>query len=123
MKIICLIGSSKFRDKFAEIGRLEELKGNLPICMTWFAHSEGINVSEAERAILRTVDRSRIDIAHEVFVINVDGYIEEDTQEEIDYALSKLKPIKYLENDLYIIYTNHAGLTRERHIKPLFMWF
>ena len=35
-------------------------------------------------------------LADEVFVLNVGGYIGESTQKEIDYAVGKDKPIRYL---------------------------
>jgi hypothetical protein len=37
----------------------------------------------------------------EIFVINVGGYIGASTQNEIEYAKSQGKPIRYLENDTF----------------------
>ena len=40
---------------------------------------------------------NKIDMADEIFVINVNGYIGESTKSEIQYALNKGKKVNYLE--------------------------
>jgi hypothetical protein len=95
--IICLIGSSRFRRAFVLEGHRLETTGHLVLCMTFFQHSDGIDVSPEHREILRKVDRKRIDLANEVRVLNVAGYIGEDTRKEIEYAKSCRKKISYLE--------------------------
>ena len=41
--------------------------------------------------------KRKIDMADEIFVINVDGYVGESTKREIAYAKSKGKTVNYLE--------------------------
>lgn len=41
--------------------------------------------------------KRKIDMAGEIFVINVDGYICESTKSEIEYAIKKGKKVNYLE--------------------------
>lgn len=96
--IICLIGSSRFRRAFVLEGHRLETTGHLVLCMTFFQHSDNIDVSPEQREILRRVDRKRIDLSDEVCVINVGGYVGEDTRKEIEYAESCGKKITYLEN-------------------------
>ncbi len=40
----------------------------------------------------------KIDLADEVFILNVGGYIGESTRKEIEYAQRQGKPIKYLSD-------------------------
>ena len=42
--------------------------------------------------------KRKIDMADEIFVTNVGGYIGASTQSEIEYAKASGKPIKYLES-------------------------
>ena len=42
--------------------------------------------------------KRKIDMADEIFVINVNGYIGESTKSEIEYAKSLGKMVNYLEN-------------------------
>jgi hypothetical protein len=97
--IICLIGSSRFRRSFVEEGHRLETTGHLVLCMTFFQHSDNIDVSPEHREILRKVDRKRIDLSDEVRVLNVGGYIGEDTRKEIEYAESCGKKISYLKGN------------------------
>jgi len=46
---------------------------------------------------LDTLHLRKIDLADEVFVVNKDGYIGDSTRHEIEYAQSKGKPVRYLE--------------------------
>ena len=41
--------------------------------------------------------KRKIDMADEIFVINVGGYIGSSTKHEIEYAKSKNKKVNYLE--------------------------
>lgn len=42
--------------------------------------------------------KRKIDMADEIFVINVNGYIGESTKSEIEYAKFLGKEVNYLEN-------------------------
>ena len=46
--------------------------------------------------MLDNMHKAKIDMADEIFVINVDGYIGESTRSEIEYAQKNKKPVKYL---------------------------
>jgi len=41
--------------------------------------------------------KRKIDLADEIFVVNIDGYIGESTRSEIEYAKAQGKPIRWLE--------------------------
>ncbi len=67
---VCLIGSSRFKDLFQEWGEKLEKQGILVLCMSFFQHADHRHVSEEERRVLRQVDRRRIDLAEDVWVID-----------------------------------------------------
>ncbi len=48
---------------------------------------------------LDELHKRKIDLADEVLVLNVGGYIGESTRSEIDYARSLNMPIRYLEGE------------------------
>ena len=60
--------------------------------------------------------KSKIDLADEIFVINVDGYIGESTESEILYALLNNKKVSYLEppgiNANFLIHNHNSGEKR-----------
>lgn len=51
----------------------------------------------AADCMLDDMHKRKIDMADEIFVINVDGYIGSSTRSEIEYAKATGKPIHYLE--------------------------
>ena len=55
-------------------------------------HLEGLNMES------QTKTERKIDLADEVLVLNVGGYIGESTRSEIEYAQKKSKHIRYLED-------------------------
>jgi hypothetical protein len=107
-KIICLCGSTKYADIHA-INKWElEQTGNT-ICLMisyiprWYADQQGykepdhIGEQAGVKSKLDELHLRKIDLADEIFVINVGGYIGESTYNEICYAKKNNKPVKFLE--------------------------
>ena len=96
-KIITLCGSTKFKDEFLAEQKRLTLDGNIVISVGLFGHSGDNEVwVEGIKEMLDDMHKKKIDLADEIFVINVDGYIGSSTKKEIEYAISTNKIIKYL---------------------------
>jgi hypothetical protein len=96
-RIITLCGSTKFKKEFIEEQKRLTLEGNIVISVGLFGHSGDDEVwSERTKPMLDDMHKRKIDLADEIFVINVGGYIGSSTRSEIDYASSTNKPVKYL---------------------------
>ena len=64
-----------------------------------FGHSGDNEVwLEDTKQMLDDMHKRKIDMADEVFVINVNGYIGSSTRSEIEYALKTGKKVNYLES-------------------------
>ena len=63
-------------------------------------HGEQVGISAEEKRALDELHKRKIDLADEVFVLNVGGYVGESTKSEIDYAQANDKPIRWLEPPL-----------------------
>lgn len=96
MKVITLCGSTKYKDQFNEVNKNLTLQGHLVISVGVFGHSEGIELTHLEKEMLDKIHLKKIDLADEILVINVDGYIGSSTKKEIEYALGKGKVVNYL---------------------------
>ena len=48
------------------------------------------------KEMLDDMHKRKIDMADEIFVINIGGYIGSSTRSEIEYAKSTGKPVRYL---------------------------
>jgi hypothetical protein len=97
-KVITLCGSKKFKDEFIAEQKRLTLEGNIVISVGLFGHSGDDEVwAERTKPMLDDMHKRKIDLADEIFVINVSGYIGSSTRSEIEYALKTNKPVKYLE--------------------------
>jgi hypothetical protein len=103
-KVITLCGSTRFKDEFMEAQKRLTLEGNIVISVGLFGHAGDKEVWEGmeEDTLTRTKEmlddmhKRKIDMADEIYVINVGGYIGSSTRSEIDYALAHGKGVRYL---------------------------
>ena len=97
-KVITLCGSTRFKDEFLEAQKRLTLEGNIVISVGLFGHSgDDVVWTEGVKDMLDCQHLAKIDLADEIFVINVGGYIGDSTRREIAYAEFKGKTISYLE--------------------------
>lgn len=95
-KVITLCGSTRFKKEFERLNKKLTLEGNVVISVGCFGHAGDI-ITQDQKEMLDDIHLQKIDMADEIFVINVDGYIGKSTSREIKYALSKGKKVVYLE--------------------------
>ncbi len=97
-EIITLCGSTRFKDAFMEAQKRLTLQGNIVISVGLFGHSGDEEAwAPGTKEMLDDMHKRKIDMADEIYVINVDGYIGSSTRSEIEYAMATGKPVKYLE--------------------------
>ena len=115
-KVITLCGSTRFKDEFLEAQKRLTLEGNIVISVGLFGHSGDDEVwTEGMKDMLDRQHLAKIDLADEIFVVNVGGYIGDSTRREIAYAEIKGKSLVYLERcRKQCLYKNYAAL-RELH--------
>lgn len=105
-KIVTLCGSTRFKNEFMEVQKRLTLEGNIVISVGLFGHSGDTEVWEnmdegtltKTKEMLDDMHKRKIDMADEIFVINVGGYIGDSTRSEIDYAIEHGKMVRYLED-------------------------
>lgn len=103
--VITLCGSTKFKEAFMEANKKLTLEGNIVISVGLFGHSGDHEVWENKdegtltrtKEMLDDIHKRKIDMADEIFVINVGGYIGESTKSEIAYAREHGKKVRFLE--------------------------
>ena len=97
-KVVTLCGSTRFKDTFMEVQKRLTLQGCIVISVGLFGHAGAEEVwTEGTKEMLDDMHKRKIDMADEIFVINVDGYIGSSTRSEIEYARKTGKPVRYLE--------------------------
>ena len=97
-KVITLCGSTRFKEQFFEVQKRLTLEGCIVISVGLFGHSGDEEVRKpGTKEMLDDMHKRKIDMADEIFVINVGGYIGESTRSEITYAINTGKKVNYLE--------------------------
>ena len=106
-KVITLCGSTRFKEQFMEAQKRLTLEGNIVISVGLFGHAgdqevwDGMDEGTLSKTkeMLDDMHKRKIDMADEIYVINVDGYIGDSTRSEIQYAEAHGKPVRYYQDD------------------------
>jgi len=92
--IVCLVGSTSFKEAYEKVNRDLTLLGEVVLSCGVFHKRE---VSKKQSHDLHKLHMEKINMADYIFVVNVGGYIGDQTKNEIEYAKGLGKPVTYLE--------------------------
>jgi hypothetical protein len=96
--VVCLCGSTRFKSYFEKANADETLAGNIVLSVGIFGHADSIFLTDECKNMLDELHKRKIDLADEILVINVEGYIGESTRSEIAYAREHGKMIRFFES-------------------------
>jgi|ERR1700722_1533340 len=102
--IVCLCGSTKFKQAFIDANFRETMAGKIVLSVGLYSHADAevYTPTEAEKLALDELHFRKIDLADEVLILNVDGYTGYSTRREINYAMSQNKKIRYLYPEVVV---------------------
>lgn len=101
--VVCLCGSTRFFKDFMKANYEETMKGNIVLSVGFYAqaseeaHGESVGITPQQKLALDQLHKRKIDLADEVLILNVGGYIGESTRSELEYAIAHGKTIRYKE--------------------------
>ena len=82
-KVVTLCGSTRFKEQYMEVQKRLTLEGCIVISVGLFGHSGDEEVwKPGTKEMLDDMHLRKIDMADEIFVINVGGYIGESTRDD-----------------------------------------
>lgn len=97
-RIVCLCGSTRFSDAFQAANLSETLAGNIILTIGCDMKSDAaLGLPQDTKAKLDELHLRKIDLADEVLILNVEGYIGESTRRELNYARERGKAVRFLE--------------------------
>lgn len=100
--IVCLCGSTRFGHAFADANLHETLAGRIVLTIGCNMRDDDLFAAidpEELRRIKRDLDelhKRKIELADEILVLNVGGYVGDSTSSEIQHALALGKRIRWL---------------------------
>ena len=103
--VVCLCGSTRFKDKFVEMNLYETLAGKIVLTIGCdmrtdddiFGHLPDSEFNRVKEE-LDELHLRKIDLSDEVLILNVGGYIGESTGRELAYARRHGKRVRFLED-------------------------
>jgi nitrogenase subunit NifH len=96
--VVCLCGSTRFMQAFQEANLRETLAGRIVLSVGCDTKSdEMLHITTEQKTMLDELHKHKIDLADEILVLNVGGYIGSSTTSEIAYARLHNKRIRWLE--------------------------
>lgn len=101
--IVCLCGSTRFYTQFTEANYRETMDGKIVLSVGFYPHAtqemygEEIGVTPEQKQALDQLHLRKIDLADEVVILNVGGYVGESTARELAYAQATGKRVRFLE--------------------------
>jgi hypothetical protein len=104
-RIICLCGSTRFYKEFQRANYEETMAGKIVLSVGFYmhsseaAHGETWGCTSEQKKALDGLHFRKIELADEVLILNVGGYIGESTGRELAHARSLGKVIRFLEPD------------------------
>ena len=107
-KIVTLSGSMKFWDEFVTTAARLSSMGYM-VLTPFPIVKKSEDISEEEMKFYKELHKERIDKSDKLFVINKNGYIGNDTKDEIIYALRKGIEIEYLEEHKKLLVVTLCG--------------
>ena len=96
--IVCLCGSTRFGEAFRKANMKETLAGKIVLSIGCNLKSDdALGLPPETKAKLDKLHLQKIDLADEVLILNVGGYVGESTLNELKYAYYHNKIIRFLE--------------------------
>lgn len=99
--IVCLCGSTKFKQEFMDATERETLAGRIVVSVGFFAHQltdeeRRTKLTPEVKKKLDELHLRKIDLADEVLILNVGQYVGASTRREAWYARRKEKAVRWL---------------------------
>lgn len=101
-RIVCLCGSTRFKDAFRAAERDRTLAGEVVLTVNDLADGDenrhvNVPIPPERKVMLDALHLHKITLADYVYVLNVRGYVGESVRREIEFAEKLGKPVVYLE--------------------------
>lgn len=101
--VVCICGSTRFYDAWQKAIYDETMRGNITLQVGFYhhadplSHGQEVGCTAEQKIMLDELHKRKIDLADEILVLNVDGYVGDSTRSEIRYAREHGKMIRFLE--------------------------
>ncbi len=108
--IVCLCGSTRFMEAWQKANLDETLAGRIVLAVGCNTKSDADlqrmgELSDEKKVELDALHKRKIDIADEILVLNVGGYVGSSTRSEVMHSRRLGKTIRWLEPEAVAFYS------------------
>ena len=120
-KVVCLCGSTRFYQEFQKANFEQTMEGHIVLSVGFYPHSseqvhgENIGITPEKKLELDALHKRKIDLADEVLVLNIGGYIGDSTRSEIEYSYAHNKKVLYKEEPSTDLVRDMRNLNKEEN--------
>ncbi len=100
--VVCLVGSTRFYEAFRRAEYEEEKAGRIVLSIGFKPdvgpgeHGQNVGVTPEQKEAIDELHLRKIDMSHEILVLNVNNCVAETTSREIIYASEHNKGVRWL---------------------------
>lgn len=103
-RIVCLCGSTRFKAAYDQANYEETCAGKIVLSVGFYPHQkdehgEEVGCDPDLKVRLDRLHFRKIELADEVLILNVGGYIGESTRRELNHAWRLGKHVRFLESE------------------------
>lgn len=107
--IVCLCGSTRFMYEFYEANMRETLAGKIVLSVGMSPKGD-CKPTDEQKIALDVLHKQKIDLADEVLILNVRGYVGDSTRSGVLHAHNRGKIIRWLDPNNMPLDLAHIGL-------------
>ena len=96
-KVVAIVGSSRFKQFHLGHAQRLTLQGKIVLLAGFWHHIDNFPITNDVKEKLDELMLAKVELADEIFVVNINGYIGASTQRAIDTAQVLGKAIVYAE--------------------------
>jgi hypothetical protein len=105
-RIICLCGSTRFREHILNASQRFTLEGNIVLAPNVFGREaddkgkphDAMLVSGRQKSLLDALHFRKIDLCDQIHVLNIGGYVGRSVHNEVKYAVQRDKLVSFEED-------------------------
>ena len=104
-RVVCFCGSTRFYPAFQEANFRETMAGKIVLSVGFYPHAQAEMHGEEkgctpeQKVALDQLHFRKIELADEVLILNVGGYIGQSTRNELEHARKLGKVVRFLESE------------------------
>jgi hypothetical protein len=116
-EIVMLAGSSRFKQAFEQVAENLALQGKIVLGKSVYKPGDEWPLDERAKSLIHAIQFRICDLASRLHVVNVDGYVGQDTYNLIRYAMRTDRTVTFHEDRVRLLAKEGATVTAHHFLQ------